>query len=765
LEEVSRHCDTQLGADATLELQPSFDINVVSKGVKCTAEALELYNGGEIPVYSNARDVRTAVEAAEKMSSLAGEDLFRIGETLGAMARLRAALVKAKDRARELWGLGENLAYLPRLQEEIEEAIHPDGEVDDSASPALKSLRAKKLTQSRRILDRLQNLISGSLRNYLQEPIYTQREGRYVVPVKSQYRGKVPGIAHDASASGQTVFIEPAPIVDAMNALREIEAAEREEVERILLELSRKVGDSGGEILVGIEALAELDCIFAKARYSALNRCSEPAIKSGRFLSISRGHHPLIDRSASVPLDVSVGGSHKSLIITGPNTGGKTVCLKVVGLYSLMIGCGIFPPASNVIYGPFADVWADIGDEQSLQQSLSTFSGHLKNISRIFKHAQEGSLCLFDEIGAGTDPREGAALGKAILSRLSELGAVIVASTHYGEIKEFALQNDRFVSAAMEFDAESLKPTYRIIPGATGASHALEIARRYGIPKQVVDDAENQAGENAKEDREKSRYLDDLIREAHKERDRATALRREVEGQTESLENERRSLRQKREKDRDRLEEMFEMAIRESRQKYDALLEMIKRSTLSEVEKEAVRVEGRAAMAAVERARERATPHQPSGARPTIGASVTIKGRPQLGKVVEISKSDKIVVQFGSLKMTVPREDVSIVKSASEKMEKRKTGAKASLDRSQTASSELVIRHMRAEDAKEEIERFFDDASLAGIRKARIVHGKGEGILRKIVRQALASRKDVARFYDAEQHEGGTGVTVVEFTE
>ncbi|HET6645195.1 MAG TPA: hypothetical protein VFG65_06830, partial [Fimbriimonadales bacterium] len=367
LEEVSRHCDTQLGADATLELQPSFDNDLVSKGVKRTAEALELYNGGEIPVYSNATDVRAAVEAAEKMSSLAGEDLFRIGETLGGMARLRAALVKAKYRARELWGLGENLAYLPRLQDEIEAAIHPDGEVDDSATPALKSLRAKKLTQSRRILDRLQNLISGSLRNYLQEPIYTQREGRYVVPVKAQYRGKVPGIAHDASASGQTVFIEPAPIVDAMNALREIEAAEREEVERILLELSRKVGDSGGEILVGIEALAELDCIFAKARYSALNRCSEPAIKSGRFLSISRGHHPLIDRSASVPLDVSVGGSHKSLIITGPNTGGKTVCLKVVGLYSLMIGCGIFPPASNVIYGPFADVWADIGDEQSLQ--------------------------------------------------------------------------------------------------------------------------------------------------------------------------------------------------------------------------------------------------------------------------------------------------------------------------------------------------------------------------------------------------------------
>ncbi len=761
---VAAFCETDLGAAELRDTRPSFDRALISPRLQQTGEAVHVLELGETPVYSNARDVGHAVAFAGKGSALPGTELYRVAETLGAMARLRKHVAASRENAPGLWTIAQRLAYLPKLKEEIETAIGPDGDVLDGASATLKAIRARKTSQLRKITERLQSLISGSHRSYLQEALYTQRDGRYVIPVKAQFRGKVPGIVHDSSGSGQTIFVEPEVIVGEMNKLRELEGAEREEVERILADLASKVGHSSEEIIVGLSALAELDAIFAKARYSFAVKGCEPAIEDGHFMSIREGHHPLIERHFSVPLDIDIGGKYKSLIITGPNTGGKTVCLKAIGLYSLMIGCGIFPPAKRVALGPFTGVWADIGDEQSLQQSLSTFGGHLKNIARVFKNASSGALCLFDEVGAGTDPREGAALAKAILTELLNRGAVIGASTHYGELKEFALTNDQSTSAAMEFDLKTLKPTYHLIPGATGSSHAFEISRRYGIPDQVIVIAEEMIGSEGAKDREKSNYLDELIREAREDRAAADAQRMAVASQVQALEKQKQDVREKLETVRSQAEEAVSEAVRDARDKYRRLTEMISALNVSGSEKEVLREEARAIERGLSTARQELK--MPREANPevlSVGMEVGVQGHPHIGKILEIGKSGKVIVQINQLKMAVRADDVSPVNRPSIGKKAAVVRNPSSMSRSENISSELVIRQMRAEDAKDALDRFFDDAALAGLERARIVHGKGDGILRRIVRISLESRKDVAAFGEAPADQGGSGVTVVEF--
>jgi len=730
-----------------------------------TGEASRLLESGETPTYSNARDVAEAVAFAGKGSALPGSELYRIGETLGAMARLRKYIASSRDAVPGLWIIAERLAYLPKLKEDIETAIGPDGEVFDGASATLKTIRTRKTSQLRKITEKLQSLISGSFKGYLQEALYTQRDGRYVIPVKAQFRGKVPGIVHDSSGSGQTVFVEPEVIVGEMNKLRELEGAEREEVERILAALAAKVGQSSEEIIAGLSALVEIDAIFAKARYSFAAQGCEPALDDGHFMSIRQGHHPLIDREFSIPLDIDIGGKHKSLIITGPNTGGKTVSLKVIGLYALMVGCGIFPPAKKISFGPFTGVRADIGDEQSLQQSLSTFSGHLKNIARIFQNASSGALCLFDEIGAGTDPREGAALGKAILTELLNRGAVIGASTHYGELKEFALTNERLASAAMEFDLKTLKPTYHLIPGATGSSHAFEISRRYGIPDEVIQSAEEMIGSEAADERSKLNYLDELIREAQEDRAEADAHRASIESQIKNLEKERRELRLKFDNAREKAEEAVADALRNARDRYRHLSDTISALSVSGSEKECLREEARQLQTGLASARQAL--HVPKKARAEVlalGMEVAVQGHQHIGKVIEIGKTGKVGVQMNQLKITVRAEDVSpVIRQADAKKKAALERNRTSMSHSETISSELIIRQMRAEDAKEDLDRFFDDAALAGLERARIVHGKGDGVLRRIVRQFLSARNDVAAFNEAPTDQGGSGVTIVEF--
>jgi DNA mismatch repair protein MutS2 len=648
---------------------------------------------------------------------------------------------------------------LEKLQQSLVSAIGPEGEVLDGASSALRSIRSKKASQSKKIIDRLQSFIS-SHRTYLQETLYTQREGRYVVPVKAQYKGKVPGLVHDASGSGQTVFIEPEIIVAEMNRLRELEAAEREEVEKILSELSRAIGEKADEIESGIEAIEQVDAIFAKADYALKANCGVPTISSGTFLSIREGHHPLLNRETSVPLTVGVGREHKCLMLTGANTGGKTVCLKTIGLYTFMLSCGIFPPAKGIEYGPFEGVWADIGDEQSIQQSLSTFSGHLKNIARIFGSAREGSLILFDEIGAGTDPLEGAALGKAILSTLSEKGMVVAASTHYGELKDFALENPNFQSAAMEFDLETLRPTFHLIAGAAGSSHAFEISRRHGVPGDVISRAEAFLSADTRDAREKTAAIDGLLAKARAEMEAASEEREAAQSERIELESERAALREKLARIREQSTSELEAAIREARSSYRELLELAKTANLKGADKDALLSEAREIES---RLHQRAEPADSQEQAPlSEGQTVSVRGYPYEGKVVDFPREGEVVVLINSKRLTVPAADVTLVEAKRKQPAKQRRGT-LGLQRAQTISGELSLRHLGAEEAIVSLERFFDDAALAGLARARIVHGKGEGVLRSIVRKFLSERSDVAKFYEAPPEHGGCGETFVDF--
>ena len=721
-----------------------------------TEDARRLILKNEPPNYGSIRDVSTPVEICGKGGTVVGEELFRIAESLGGMARLRKYFSTNKNNATSLWQLAENLPYLDSLAEMLFNAIGNEGEVLDSASPALKKLRTEKNTHARRLVTRIQNLINGSLRNYLQEPIFTIREGRYVLPVKAQYKGKVPGILHDASATGQTVFIEPETVVAESNKLREYEAAEKEEIERILRDLSSRVGANAQEIKNGLESVAELDTILAKGRYALDRNCSTPVLTEGNLLEIREGHHPLLDTSISVPVSVTIG--YKSLLITGPNTGGKTVTLKILGLYSMMMGCGIFPPATGVKYGVFTRVFADIGDEQSLTQSLSTFSGHLKNIAAIFRKVSKGDLVLFDEIGAGTDPVEGAALGKAILMSLADKGVNVAASTHYGEIKAFAQEDDRFLCAAMEFDLNSLRPTYRLIPGASGHSHAFEISKRYGIPSEVVSKAETLLGDEAKSTREMSARLDKYLKDAKSDRDKAAEL-------LVNSEEERQSFLKQQERDelrsrdlRANLEKELEEAIRESRQKYQELLELLKRG----VNREEIIEEAKTIETKLVEKRKIVAPRL-TGETPTkleIGMEVHILKNGQRGTITDLPKSGKVIVQAGMLKITTDRTDLRIIKETKSKSKPQRT-TNLSLEKTQTVSPELHLRHNSYEDASNILDKFFDDAVLAGLPRLRIVHGKGGGVLRKLVQDFLRKRKEVSNFREGDPAEGGAGVTIV----
>jgi len=766
LETIRSRCRSTLGEESAMRIVPSFDAQIIAKRIDETFEALELLRKSLPPEIGGLRDVREPVSLAAKGAQISGQELFRVFESLDAMARMRKYLLPLKTTGPRIWNYGERLPYLLPLAERLQHSIAPDGELLDTASEELRKARTQIRTQQNRITTKLQALISGRLRSCLQDPIFTQRSGRYVIPVKAQFRNRVPGIVHDASASGQTLFIEPQEIIEADDKLRQLESIEREEAQRILAQLSAEVGAHAAEISDGLDAIAEIDVLFAKARHAQDFHCEKPVLVREPCLFLRSAHHPLIDRTASVPITVSVGGKFGSMLITGPNTGGKTVTLKIIGLYALMIGAGIFPPADAVTYGPFAGVRADIGDEQSLQQSLSTFSGHLKNLAHALKTAERGTLVLIDEVGAGTDPKEGAALGRAILEKLADKGAIAAASTHFGELKQFAQSDPRFFCAAMEFDAETLRPTFRLQPGAAGASHALEIALRYGIPSDVIDRAETHMGDEAVSDRKISSELDLALKQAREEREQAAMITRNLEAQERKLQTERDEWKDRLHKSKMQLEEKISNAILETKNRYTELLEhlnslseqaavsdadreeMIKAAQQIQLDLEAVRDELRGGLSAPQELFK-------------VGDHVTLKSSNQFGRVVKIGSNDKITVQVGVMKLQVSADDIR--KSEQKQAPPTSTGTRVRIAAKMDAATELHLRHRRAEEAVEMLEKFFDEASLAGLHTVRIIHGKGEGVLKKVVRTFLSKRSDVSSFREGGPGEGGSGATVVYF--
>lgn len=755
-------CETDLGKARAAETVPSFDADEVWAELEKTKEADTLRNFG-LPSLEGVRDVRAAVTIASKGAVCDGQSLYRVGTTLRAMGAARRSVSEVEDSPL-LQELAEQLPDLPNIVALIEKSLEADGFILSDASLELASARKRKAQAAARSLERIQSYVSGKTRDWLSDPLHTTRNGRHVIPLKAEYKGRIKGIVHDTSASGQTVYLEPEDVVQAGNQLREAEVAEKAEEEKVLARISGVVGEEADTVKEGLVAATELDIIFARARFGAdLDGCV-PTRGPDYSIRLSKAKHPLLDPKIAVPLSLNIGDENDTLLITGPNTGGKTVGIKTVGLAVAMAQAGMMVSAFECKLGCFTQIWADIGDEQSLQQSLSTFSGHIKNIATALKGLRRGALVLLDEVGAGTDPTEGASLARALLIAFQRGGAKTMASTHYGELKILATNQPGFINAAMEFDLKSLRPTYHLLLGTPGSSHALKIAEWYGIPADVIQEATEGLGDQALDVArmiEKLEASQRLAQRAQGEADRLANRLRQVEKEAEEkIARADETRRRVREQSAQQLEDI----LREIRLETADVFESIKRDPSQQNLDKArqklrdVQEVGQAFVREMRPVAPKAEPRAPQ--QITQGMTVRVAGFEGKGIVIDQPKGKSVLVQMGALKMTIALDKLTPVDTTPVQIKKQ--GSKLQLQRAQTVQRELHLRQMRAEDAEEVLDKFLDEAILAGAPSIRIVHGKGEGILRQVTQEVLRRSRAVKSFQLADAQEGGEGVTVAQ---
>jgi DNA mismatch repair protein MutS2 len=759
MEQVAAHAETALGRAATASRRPSFDREEVEVRLNAAREATALLNQDPPPSLFAVKDLAHAATRAEKGGVLGAVELVQAQESMAAMRRHRQFLAAKTERLPWIAEQSANLTEEPTVERALEASLDPDGSVRDEASPLLGELRRRKRSLTGQIQERIQGYLSGRTREYLSDPIYTVRDGRYVIPVRAEHRGKIRGIVHDTSGSGQTVFVEPEDVLQLGNRLRQAEGEEREEEVRILTTLSQRFGTIAEPFRRGLRAVEALDAVYASVRYGfAEGGCLPEQLLHQPGIAIRKGRHPLLAADYAVPLDLEV-GLEQNILITGPNTGGKTVAIKTVGLFAALLQSGVPVPAQAVEFGAFTQIWADIGDEQSLAQSLSTFSGHIKNIGEALAGLKPGALVLLDEVGAGTDPAEGAALARAILEEMRARGAVVLASTHYGELKAFAYETPGFVNAAMEFDLKSLRPTYRLLVGAAGSSQALRIASRYGIPEPLLDSARQYLGRQAQD---LSRMMEELDRSQRRARQaQSEADRRQAEVNRVAAEADRKlaEAEEIRRTASARANEIIESALREIRLEAQRLFEELKAAPRDAARQAKVRADLKALD---EVGRDFARDISPAAARGPAPASlqrgqaVRVAGFSQPGVLLEDPKEGKALVQLGVLRMTVEADRLS--PTAAPALSRR--GVANSVERTARAKGEVLLIEKRAEDAERELEKFLDEAILAGLPSVRIVHGKGEGVLRHLTHRLLRRNPNVSDFRDGEPGEGGHGVTI-----
>ncbi|MBX3114049.1 MAG: endonuclease MutS2 [Fimbriimonadaceae bacterium] len=762
---LAGHCESALGEQLAGDLLPSFHAPEV-KSLQALLQECDRLSDSGLPSLKGLHPVGDEVNLCSKGAVLEGSQLAKIGQSLRAMDGVRKVILGSNLEQPILRSKADYLPELNRLGARLAESLDGDGYVLDSASQALATARSNKAKANKRILERIQAYTSGSTREYLSDTVYTQRNGRYVIPLKSEHKGKIRGIVHDTSASGQTIFVEPEPVVELGNQLRAAEAAEIAEVKRILKELSAEVGQHSQEIRLGLDTAAELDLVFAKVRYGHLIDGCVAELSEESGIQISSGRHPLLSKEIAVPLSLKLGMGSPSILITGPNTGGKTIAIKTVGLFATMIQSGMMVPALSVKFGCFSQLWADIGDEQSLEQSLSTFSGHIKNISEALKGLRKDALVLLDEIGAGTDPGEGAALASALIEEFLSGGAILMASTHYGELKLLASNHPQLANASMEFDLKSLRPTYRFLEGTPGSSHALKIASRYGVPPTVLASAEKGFSEQEKDISQMIEQLENAQRRAQKaqsEADRLSARLRKVEEEAErKIEQAEAARRRVGERASNELDEL----LRQIRIEAESVFTQVKQGgTQKDIDEARNKLRSlQEAGSGLSREVRPVEKQVETGVQIKVGTKVKVKNLNMIGIVTECSKPTKITIQAGAMKMDVDRAQVVALEAPAPVVTKRASGAagmtKTKLSKAQSIKSELHLRQMRAEEAEATLDKFVDDALTAGLDFIRIVHGKGEGILRKMTHDFLRRHSQVVSFNDADAEEGGQGATI-----
>ena len=748
-------------------MEPSGDFDTVERELKLTAEAETLfYKTGRSPV-DDFPDMRHCLERMHAALFLSTGELLGIASCLKAARIAKDILAKEVGEESYLYNLAGLLITHRSAEEEINRCIINEDEIFDGASPALARIRRAMRLANEKVREKLNSMIrSTAYQKYLQEPIITIRNGRFVIPVKQEYRQQVPGLIHDQSSSGATLFIEPSAVVELGNEYKKLLAEEADEIERILTELTAMLAPYADEIREDLNIMGQIDLIFAKAKLSRELNAVMPRLNRNNYVRIVRGRHPLIPADRVVPIDIWIGSDYRSLIITGPNTGGKTVTLKIVGLFALMVQSGIFVPANEGSEFPvFEHIYADIGDEQSIEQSLSTFSSHMKNIVGILDKADENSLVLLDELGAGTDPIEGAALAMSILEELNDRHCICVSTTHYSEIKAFAMTHEGMENASMEFDIDRLCPTYRLYIGIPGKSNAFEISSRLGLPNSIIDKAKGfLKGEDVR--------FEDIIssaqsqhRIAEEERKMAEEARAELEKLRADAERERRKLDEDRNRLQAKAKEDAKRIVADTKREMEKLIVEIR--SIKDIDRSAadrVIQAARDTLRATETAvNEKEAIKKEDNTKPpkTVRAGDTVNIVTLDQKATVLSAPDskgEVMVQAGVMKLNVKLKDIRLIE---EKKAAAPTSGKVGLGAGKQVGLELDVRGMLVDEANIMVDRYLDDAYNAGLSEVNIIHGKGTGALRAGV-QAFFKRHPLVKGYRMGSYgEGDAGVTVV----
>jgi len=776
IEKVAGFAETNMGKEEVYKLDTSSNSEGVKFKQKQTAQALSIIIEKGSPPLGGISDIKEYVKRGAVGGIISLRGLLNCADTLRAARLLKNyVLLNNEDRDYELLEeLCENIHTNKDIEERIYSVIISEEEIADDASSELKRIRREIQIKNNSIKNKINSIVSSSsMQKYLQEAIVTMRNDRYVIPVRKEYRSMVKGIIHDQSATGSTLFIEPMAVVEMTNDIANLKIEEKKEIERILLELSMMVGDTSEEMLNNQEILKELDFIFAKGKYAISINGIEPKVNDRGYIRIKKGRHPLIDPELVVPIDAVLGDEYTTLIITGPNTGGKTVSLKTLGLFTLMGMAGLHLPAE---YGTeisvFSAVYADIGDEQSIEQSLSTFSSHMTNIVKIMKEVDERSFVLFDELGAGTDPTEGAALAIAILDTLHERKILTAATTHYSELKLYALTTEGVINGSVEFDVETLSPTYKLLIGVPGKSNAFEISRKLGLQQETIEkakqnietdkiefeDALKQIEENRIYIEEKKQEINRLESESRKKHSDFLSKERSSLEKSEKLIDEanyeaRKIVENAKKEASEIIKELRKLNLEMDKDKNRRVNEL--RQSLSDKTKEL------SENIYTDQIEEEDTYDTESPLK--TGDTVIVRSLNQKGAIIsDVDDSQTVMVQIGLIKTKVKKSDLVKIKSDEEVKQKNSTSRMVKL-RTSSISPKIDLRGYNLDEALLELDKYLDDAFMSNLNEVQVIHGKGTGVLREGVTQFLKSHKHVKESRLGTFNEGGDGVTIVKF--
>ena len=775
---LTEKADSEPGKKLCSELVPSTDLSAIRTAQRETKDALaRLFRIGSTS-FGNNRDLGFSIRSLEIGSSLSMSELLKLASFLDNVGRIKTYGKKEREDlpADSLDAYFEGLTPLTQLANEINRCILSEEEMADDASPRLKSIRRSKLNTNEKIHSQLTSMVNGSYRTFLQDAVITMRDNRYCIPVKAEYKSQVSGMVHDQSSTGSTFFIEPAAVVNLNNQLKELDLQEQEEIEVILTDLSSQAAVHTSELAANQKIMTTLDFIFAKAKLAMEQNATEPIFNTDHYIQIRKGRHPLLNKKKAVPIDVQLGKDFDLLVITGPNTGGKTVSLKTVGLFTLMGQAGLHIPAlDRSELSIFSEVYADIGDEQSIEQSLSTFSSHMTRVVHILQHADADSLCLFDELGAGTDPTEGAALAIAILNYLHDRGIRTMATTHYSELKIYALSTDFVENACCEFDVETLRPTYRLLIGIPGKSNAFAISSKLGLSDEIINAARQQI---SKEDES----FEDVIADLEQSRVTIEKEQREIEEYKERI----RTLQEQLQRKNEKIDQAKDKILRDANEKARAILQEAK-DVADETIRDFNKVGASADIKELEKKRQKVRDKiNEKNGKLALGNS---QKKPANQKTVDPKKLKKgdsvkiismnlkgivntlpdakgnLFVQCGIMRMQTNVNDLMPIKEetiTAPALQRTNTG-KLKMSKSFSVSSEINLLGCTVDEAIAKLDKYLDDAYLAHLPSVRVVHGKGTGALRSAVQSHLKRLKYVKEYRLGEYGEGDAGVTIVTF--